>query len=139
MPKQGVDINNLAETFDVNDLSNQFYTEEVNLYLPKFELEWKSPLNDVLKVLGMEIAFNQVLADFTRINPTGGLYISEVLHKTYIKVDEEGTEAAAVTSVGIGLTAMPETIYFRVDRPFIFFIREHHSGTILFIGKVLEL
>jgi len=89
--------------------------------------------------MGMEIAFNTALADFTRINPDGNLFIDEVLHKTFIKVDEEGTEAAAVTSVGIGLTAMPETIYFRVDRPFVFLIRERHSGTILFIGKVLEL
>jgi serpin B len=89
--------------------------------------------------MGMDIAFNETLADFTRINQNGGLYIDEVLHKTYIKIDEEGTEAAAVTSIGISLTSMPETIDFCVDKPFMFMIREKHSGTILFIGKVLEL
>jgi len=139
LPKENIDINNLVQTIDSNFIPNHFVSTELNLYLPKFELEYKSSLNDVLKSMGMEIAFNTALADFTRINPDGNLFIDEVLHKTFIKVDEEGTEAAAVTSVGIGLTAMPETIYFRVDRPFVFLIRERHSGTILFIGKVLEL
>jgi len=139
LPKMGVDINDFVATFDENTLPEQFYSNEINLYLPKFELEWKSSLNDVLKSLGMEIAFNTALADFTRINSSGNLFIDDVLHKTFIKVDEEGTEAAAVTSIGIGLTSMPQTIDFRVDRPFVFLIREKHSGTILFIGKVLDL
>ncbi len=139
LPKENIDINNLASTITNNLIPNNFIGTELNLYLPKFELEWKSSLNDVLKAMGMEIAFNTALADFTRINSGGNLFIDEVLHKTFIKVDEEGTEAAAVTSVGIGLTAMPEIVEFRVDRPFIFLIKENHSGTILFVGKVLEL
>jgi len=139
LPKQGVDINNLADTLNVSDLSNQYYSTGLHLYLPKFELEWKASLNSVLKSMGMDIAFNESQADFTRINPNGGLYIDEALHKSYIKVDEEGTEAAAITSIGVSLTSMPQTTYFRVDRPFIFVIRDHHSNTILFIGKVLEL
>jgi serpin B len=72
--------------------------------------------------------------------PIGGginLYISEVKHKTFIKVDEEGTEAAAVTSVGIGNTSMPPSII--INQPFVFAIRENHSKTILFIGKILNL
>ena len=139
LPNQGVDINNLVETFDINDLSNQFYSTEIHLYLPKFELEWKSSLNDVLKAMGMDIAFDSDRADFKRINSDGGLFIDDVLHKTFIKVDEEGIEAAAVTSVSIGVTSMPQTTYFRVDRPFIFMIHDHHTETILFVGKVLEL
>ncbi|MFC1785851.1 serpin family protein [Candidatus Neomarinimicrobiota bacterium] len=139
LPKENIDINNLVQSADNSFIPDQFISAELNLYLPKFELEWKSSLNDVLKSMGMEIAFNTALADFTKINPDGNLFIDEVLHKTIIKVDEEGTEAAAVTSVGIGLTARPETIDFRVDRPFIFLVREKHSETILFIGKVLEI
>ena len=139
LPNEGTDINNLAENINVYEFYDQFYRLDINLYLPKFELEWKSSLNAVLKAMGMDIAFNEALADFTRINKNGGLYIDEVLHKTFIKVYEEGTEAAAVTSIGISLTSMPHTIEFRVDRPFVFLIREHHSDTILFIGKILEL
>lgn len=139
LPKDGNDINALVSSLDENFLSGQFYSDDVNLYLPKFELEWKKKLNDVLRAMGMDIAFSEGIADFTRINQNGDLYIDEVLHKTFIKVDEEGTEAAAVTSIGISLTSLPQTIDFRVDRPFVFLIREKHSGTILFIGKVLEL
>jgi len=139
LPKDGNDVNDIVAALDENILSNQFYGTEVDLHLPRFELEWKKELNDVLKAMGMEIAFAEGLADFSRINPNSDLFISEVLHKTFIKVDEEGTEAAAVTSIGISLTSLPQTVEFRVDKPFIFMIREHHSNTILFIGKVLEL
>ncbi len=139
LPKDGNDVNDIVATLDENTLSSQSYSTDVDLYLPRFELEWKKSLNNVLKAMGMDIAFNETLADFTRINQNGGLYIDEVLHKTYIKIDEEGTEAAAVTSIGISLTSMPETIDFRVDKPYMFMIREKHSGTTLFIGKVLEL
>jgi serpin B len=104
------------------------------LQLPKFELEYEKKLNDILISMGMEDAFNGYKADLTGINPNPGLYISEVKHKTYVKVDEEGTEAAAVTSVGIGVTSVPQS--FSVNRPFIFVIREHNSGAILFMGKV---
>ncbi len=102
--------------------------------LPKFELEYEKKLNDILISMGMEDAFNSMKADLTGINPDADLYISEVMHKTYVKVDEEGTEAAAVTSVGVGTTSMP--LSFSVDRPFIFVIREQNSGAILFMGKV---
>lgn len=139
LPKEDIDINTLASNLSESFLSQSFQYSELYLYLPKFELEWKKSLKNVLAAMGMEIAFTEGVANFSRINPDNQLFIDEVLHKTYIKVDEEGTEAAAVTSVSIGLTAVPETIYFRIDKPFIFMIREHHSGTILFIGKVLKL
>ncbi|MDP6338702.1 MAG: serpin family protein [Candidatus Marinimicrobia bacterium] len=111
-----------------------------DLTMPRFELEYEKKLNEILSDLGMEIAFDEWRADFSRIMPIGGsvnLYISEVKHKTYIKVDEEGTEAAAITSVGISETSMPPSIV--IDRPFIFAIRENHSGTIFFLGKILKL
>ena len=88
--------------------------------------------------MGMGIAFSD-RADFSRILQSGGLCISEVLHKTYVKVDEEGTEAAAVTSVGVGTTAVVgSSFYMRVDKPFIFVIKDNYSNSILFIGKIIN-
>lgn len=105
--------------------------------MPKFRLEYELEMNDVLKSLGMSIAFARDSADFTSMYAPGNVYISKVKHKTFVEVDEEGTEAAAVTSVEIGLTsAGPQPIV--IDRPFVFAIREKHSGTILFVGKVLD-
>jgi serpin B len=111
-----------------------------DIYLPKFKLEYKKKLNDMLIAMGMSIAFTPGAADFTNIDRRGGLFISEVMHKTFVQVDEEGTEAAAVTSVGISRTSIgpSDNFIMRVDRPFIVVIRERHSGTILFIGKVVE-
>ena len=142
LPKDGEDINEIAQIID-NDAwvnwMNQFSTNKVNVCLPKFTLEWESSLLDVLATLGMGIAFDPYRADFKRINSGGELYISEVKHKTYVSVDEEGTEAAAVTSVGISLTSMPQIVEMRIDHPFIIAVRERHSGTVLFMGKILEL
>ncbi|UCD24539.1 MAG: serpin family protein [Gemmatimonadota bacterium] len=104
--------------------------------LPKFKLEYELSLNDVLKAMGMEIAFSDI-ADFTEMYGPGGAYISKVKHKTFVDVNEEGTEAAAVTSVEISLTSIgPMPIV--VDRPFLFAIRENLSGAILFMGKIVD-
>lgn len=109
---------------------------EVPLELPKFEMEYEITYNDILKSMGMEHAFNEGLADFSGIADVSpqNLYISEVKHKTFVSVDEEGTEAAAVTSVGVGLTSLPPSMI--VNRPFVFIIHERESGTNLFMGKV---
>ena len=111
-------------------------SRDVILQLPKFELEYEIEYNEILKAMGMELAFDEWEADFTGIADVSpqNLFISEVKHKTFIRVDEEGTEAAAVTSVGIGITSMPPSII--VDRPFVFIIHERESGTNLFMGKV---
>ncbi len=111
-------------------------SRDVILQLPKFELEYEIEYNEILKAMGMELAFDEWEADFTGIADVSpqNLFISEVKHKTFIRVDEEGTEAAAVTSVGIGITSMPPSII--VDRPFAFIIHERESGTNLFMGKV---
>jgi len=93
-------------------------------------------LNDDLQQLGMRLAFYN--ADFTRMSPRGSeLVITRVLQKTFVDVDEQGTEAAAATMVGIGFVSMPAA--FRADRPFLVVIRERFSGTILFIGKIAKL
>jgi serine protease inhibitor len=113
---------------------------EIDIRMPRFRLEYKKKLNDVLKTLGMEIAFEPYDADFTRMyfkeQFPENLFISTVDHKTFVEVNEEGTVAAAATSVGMGPTSLPPEIV--IDRAFVFAIRESHSGSIVFIGKVVE-
>ena len=115
-----------------------FDTVGVKLEMPRFKLEYKLSLVDVLDALGMGIAFDLGRANFSRIIKNAGLYISEVLHKTFVEVNEEGTEAAAVTAVIVSDSAVGGSPVMRVDRPFLFFIRENRSQTILFMGKIVE-
>jgi len=132
--KSPVDILNSLTTDSWNSTLNQLNLREVMVYLPRFKVTNKFKLNDVLQDMGMKLAFSD-LADFSNISDLP-LQISEVIHKTYVSVDEEGTEAAAVTSIGIIATAMPVIPVFRVDKPFLFVIREKSTGVILFIGKM---
>ena len=120
--------------------TSTFLTHKVNLTLPKFTFEYEKELNEILSLMGMGIAFIPGLADFTGINSGGELYIDYVKHKTFVEVNEEGTEAAAVTIVAIGETSVGPTdvVYMVVDRPFLFAIREKTTNTILFMGKVAE-
>jgi serpin B len=122
-----------------NTWINSLGTQQVVVKLPKFKFEFFRLLNDDLSSMGMGIAFDPDNADFSGINPDNELYISRVLHKTFIEVNEEGTEAAAVTAVEIGTTSVgpePNVRYFTADHPFLFAIRENSSGTILFMGRV---
>jgi serine protease inhibitor len=113
-------------------------TTSVELQMPKFTMKWGANLNDPLQALGMRQAFAAGGADFTRMSQARGkdLYISVVKQKSFVDVHEEGTEAAAVTSVEIRETSAPAAI--RVDRPFVFAIRERLSGTIIFLGKIVR-
>ena len=142
LPHEGYDVDDLAAEIDPerwDEWTGRFRTREVDLRLPRFKLEYEKRLNDVLKALGMEVAFDPDLADLTRINRNGGLFISYVWHKAVVEVNEEGTEAAAVTVVGIGTTSAGGPPRMHVNRPFVFALRERHSGTVLFIGKVNAL
>jgi serpin B len=134
------DASNLISQFtdeNWNIWQDNLDSSTVNLYLPKFELEYEKKLKDILTDLGMGIAFVPFQADFSGIADVEDLHISSVIHKTYVKVDEEGTEAAAVTSVGIGNTSIPpESKLMIVNRPFVIVIKENKSGTLLFLGKV---
>ena len=106
--------------------------------MPKFTLTYGLTMNDVLRALGMPSAFcDAPHPDFTRLNPSGALCISDVRHKTFVDVNEEGTEAAAATSVEISYTSVGPSLVV-VDRPFVFAIRERLSGTILFLGRVMN-
>ncbi|HBX65249.1 MAG: hypothetical protein CL670_16575 [Balneola sp.] len=104
------------------------------LELPRFEMEYEIKMNDILISMGMEDLFSSGEADLSGINADVQLFVNEVKHKTFVSVDEKGTEAAAVTSVGVFVTSVPPS--FRADRPFVFLIREHNSDAILFMGKV---
>jgi serpin B len=135
------DIIPLLSQENWNTWSKQFADRDIQLQLPKFKYAYEEKqMKPILSSMGMGVAFDADQADFTRINPEGGLYISRVLHKSYIATDEEGTEAAAVTAVEIGVTsAGPDQVYhFTVNRPFIYFIQEKSTGTILFIGTVMN-
>ncbi len=113
---------------------------EVTLSMPKFKYESSISLGDILKKMGMSAAFDPNQADLSGMDGTRDLFISDVLHKAYVSVDEKGTEAAAATAVVIGTTAMPvNVITLKIDRPFIFVIQDNQSGTILFIGRVAAL
>ena len=114
----------------LNNLSEQ----EVMVYLPRFKVSNSFNLNQELQNMGMKLAFTD-LADFSNIAALP-LKISYVIHNTYCTVDEEGTEAAAVTSIGIVATAVRLPVIFNANKPFLFVIREKSTGVILFIGKM---
>ncbi len=118
---------------------NSLAPDSGNIQLPKFTLEYELKMNDVLKTLGMGIAFDPG-ADFSRMFQGGGVWIDKVKHKTFVQVDEEGTEAAAVTVVIMirSGSGSPTGFTMRVDRPFVFVIRERTSGALLFLGKIVE-
>jgi serine protease inhibitor len=119
--------------FDHSSLSG------VQVDLPKFKYDFKDLLNDPLINLGLGVAFSESDADFTRINPYGDLFISRVIHQTFIDVQEEGTEAAAATIVELlreNSAGGNDLIYFKADKPFLYLIKENSTGAIIFIGKV---
>lgn len=143
LPAEEVGLEQLHSTLNNtnwNSWVNSFRTMDGELGLPRFSFEYETSLNDALNALGMGIAFDENAADFSGMRPTPpSLFISEVKHKTFIDVNEKGTEAAAVTSVEVGTTAMPETFSMIVDRPFFFAIADDMTGTILFMGSILKL
>ena len=141
LPQPGTSVDQLASSLQSGTWStwmSQFRDLTTDVWLPRLKLEWERTLNDDLKALGMRDAFTASVADFTRMSPRGReLYIDRVKQRTYVDINEEGTEAAAVTSVGISVVSLPPSL--RADRPFIFVIRERLSGTILFMGKIVRM
>ena len=111
---------------------------QVDLVMPKFEFESEFALEEPLAAMGMPVAFTMG-ADFSGMTGGPDLYISDVVHKAFVSVDEAGTEAAAATAVIMELTAAPLTpVEVTLDRPFIFLIRDIETGTVLFVGRVLN-
>ncbi len=113
-------------------------TKEAVLKLPKFSFSFELKLNDILKEMGMAIAFTPQ-ADFSRMSPDHSVFITDVKHKAFIKVNEQGTEAAAVTSIELGRGSGNQNLkLLTFNRPFLFAIYEESSGTILFMGKIVQ-
>jgi len=120
---------------------NSFSDTPGDVKLPRFKLDYENTLNNALKAQGMEAAFSRSDADFSGMRAERDLFISEVKHKAIVEVNEEGTEAAAATSVGISVTsvAAPQQRFtFIADRPFLMAIRDSQTGAILFMGAVME-
>ncbi|UJR18979.1 hypothetical protein I4U23_022108 [Adineta vaga] len=152
LPNEGVLLSKIEENFAskvdlLEDILHQRNTtsQELMLYIPKFKMEFSCELKSVLEQLGMKNAFDENQADFNDIfkkqDDGVGLFISKVIHKAFIDVNEQGTEAAAATAIlgvakGIG-RRQPQPILFRTDRPFLFYIREVRQNQTLFTGKFL--
>jgi serpin B len=142
LPKEIDGLGRLEETLTSKNLSDwlaKLSKRKVIVSIPKFKMTWEFLVGGVLKSMGMKDAFSEK-ADFSGINGKRDLFISAVIHKAYVDVNEEGTEAAAATAVVVGVTSVrPEKIpVFRADHPFIFLIRDNCSGSILFIGRVMK-
>ena len=141
LPKAGKklgDINNLLREGSAwSTLNSSLRSTTVDLRLPRFKTEYNIRLNDLLTDMGMGVAFAPGQADFSRMSDLEA-FISFVDQFTYISTDEEGTEAAAVTVVGVELTSAGPSreVTFHANRPFIYLIREQSTGAILFMGAV---
>jgi serpin B len=141
LPKKADGLPEMVKAITVDKLASlvsKLHVREVNTYLPKFKMETSFGLNSTLQAMGMKRAFSRE-ADFSGISSAEALYISAVIHKAFVDVNEEGTEAAAAT--GVAMTAMaerqPEPIpVFRADHPFLFLIRDTKAGSILFMGRL---
>lgn len=124
---------------DLTQKITEMSSKRVQLSIPKFEVKFEVELSDALKEMGIVTAFKEYEADlkgmFTEISEN--TFISSVVHKTFISVDEFGTEAAAVTGISVGVTSMPtdEPILFKADRPFTYIIRDDVNNEILFMGE----
>ncbi len=140
LPKAGT-FGDFEQSFDSASLKaivDGLKTREVALTMPKFGYETSMSLKQSLGALGMGIAFTDS-ADFSGMDGAHDLRIQDVIHKAFVAVDEDGTEAAAASAVIVGTTAMPvNTAEMKVDRPFLFLIRDNPTGTVLFLGRVSD-
>ncbi|MHB1120652.1 MAG: serpin family protein [Bellilinea sp.] len=132
--EQSLDAAQLQSTLD------QLAVQRLDLSMPKFKIESSFGLAATLAAMGMPDAFDVNKADFTGMTGKPDLHITDVVHKAFVNVDEEGTEAAAATGVIMGLKSMPtgEPIRVEVDHPFLFLIRDAETGAVLFMGRVVQ-
>ena len=140
LPKDNISqLENKLSLDNWNNWVNNFKEKEGTLILPKFKIEYDKELKDTLSSLGMGVAFSDN-ADFSKMRSENDIKISKVKHKTYINLDEKGTEATAVTSVEmVFTTSLPnekDTFYMEVNKPFFFAITDRESKEILFMGVV---
>jgi serpin B len=139
LPRDGISLAELVAGLDTErwaDWMDRLDAREparAHVALPRFQMEYQQHMNEDLRALGMVDAFDSGAADFSRMVQGGGIWVGRVEQKTFLRVDEEGTEAAAVTIVVMVRSGIPELVF---DRPFLFAIRERLSGTVLFIGVI---
>jgi serpin B len=144
LPKEGVSLSEWLHSLDAKswkEWTSRLVTTDGELQLPRFQMGYEKTLNDALKALGMEVAFDPDRADFTGMREVRDLFLQKVHHKAVAEVNEEGTEAAAVTSVQVGITSVQQPrppFKMVVDRPFFFAIRDSRTGMVLFLGAVYE-
>jgi len=141
LPKETNALPEFEKKLKLEDFSqwlDGLHRREVIVSVPRFKMTSQFSLASVLTSMGMADAFSAPAADFSGITGSRDLFISAVIHKAYVDVNEEGTEAAAATGVTMRLTSVGpiETPVFRADHPFLFLIRDNHSGSILFIGRL---
>jgi serpin B len=138
LPKES-GMENVEKKFNKENLSiwkDSMHPTDINIFLPKFTFKTEYNLKNILIDMGLDIAFSYG-ADFSGMNGYGGLFIEKVLHKAFVDVNEEGTEAAAATTVHVLESAIPEPLkVFDADHPFFFLIQHKETGTILFMGVV---
>ena len=144
LPPEGADMDRLLSKADESmfrSAMDALQQQEVRLFMPRFKVETSMLLNKPLQNMGIETAFTSA-ADFSGIAEMGSLALDQVKQKCYVDVSEKGTEAAAVTSVQIRLTAarpVVKTPVMKVDRPFFYFIADGECNRILFAGKIVNL
>ena len=140
LPKSGTQLSTLEDALRSDGLSSwmgKLQHKRVHVALPKFRAESSFQLKDALCAMGMASAFSNA-ADFSGMNGRHDLSLSQVVHKAYIDVSEEGTEAAAATGAVVALTAFAQPVTFRADHPFLYLIRDTGSGAVLFAGRYAE-
>ena len=143
LPQPDVSLEQFNQQLNIENWQEwltQMRSQSGNILLPKFKLEYTSELQDILSALGMQQIFDRDRADFSAMTDSP-VAIDTVKHKAVIEVDEEGTEAAGVTSIGIRITsAMPDNQSFdlNINRPFFFAIQDDITESILFMGNVVE-
>jgi serine protease inhibitor len=141
LPAEGRSVDQLVASLDAarwKQVTDSLRPGDIQLYLPRFTMRYEDEWKDVLSAMGMSVAFSRGGADFTRMSPRGrDMFIEFVKQNTFVGVNERGTEAGAVTTVGIGVVSLPPQV--RVDRAFAFVIREKGTGALLFAGKVAQV
>ena len=142
LPNEGESLEELLEDFNYEnwkEWNQRAYWQELIVKLPRFEMSYDKDLMEDMQDMGMKDAFTDA-ADFASLSPSEHFYLSIMTQYNYIKVNEEGTEAASITKITGDLAANPKVPEpFYVNRPFVFMIMEQSTGTILFMGKVTKL
>ncbi|PTM53220.1 serpin family protein [Desmospora activa] len=147
LPDENSDLTQFQQQLNEQDWQSwmdHFQSTPGNIRLPRFQVEYDKTLNEALKALGMEVAFDEGRANFERMvaSPNENVVIKEVKHRSFIEVNEEGTEAAAATSVEAQLVSAPvptNTFNMEVNRPFFFTIQDNETEALLFMGSVVEM